>query len=74
MDGFVVSPDGSTLISSSRDQTVKIWQLETNGGRVIHSLSEHQGYVYALAVSSNGQTLATAGTDKKMLIWELPIN
>lgn len=73
IDGFVVSPDGSTLISGSRDRTVKIWQLETNGGRVIHSLSEHQGYVYALAVSPNGQTLATAGTDKKMLIWELPI-
>ncbi|MGD1700472.1 hypothetical protein [Dapis sp. BLCC M229] len=73
IDGFVVSPDGSTLISGSRDRTVKIWQLETNGGRVIHSLSEHQGYVYALAVSPNGQTLATAGTNKKMLIWELPI-
>ncbi|NET77883.1 WD40 repeat domain-containing protein [Okeania sp. SIO1F9] len=73
ISGFVVSADGGTLISSSRDQTVKIWQLETNGGRVIHSLSEHQGYVYALAVSPNGQTLATAGTDKKMLIWELPI-
>ena len=72
--GFVLSPDGGTLISSSRDQTVKVWQLETNGAKLIHSASEHQGFVYALAVAPNWRTLATGGTDKKMLIWELPID
>ncbi|NEP76925.1 MAG: hypothetical protein F6K39_01300 [Okeania sp. SIO3B3] len=75
ISGFVVSPDGGTLISSSRDQTVKVWQLEANGAQVIHhNLSQHQGLVYALAVAPNGQTLVAGGTDRKILIWKLPVN
>ncbi|NEP26129.1 MAG: hypothetical protein F6K49_30425 [Moorea sp. SIO3I6] len=71
INAFAVSPDGHTLISASRDKTVKVWQLETNGGKLINSLIGHQGSVYALAVAPGWRIFASGGSDKRVLLWEL---
>ncbi|NET65305.1 MAG: hypothetical protein F6K63_13320 [Moorea sp. SIO1G6] len=71
INAFVVSPDGHTLISASRDKTVKVWQLETSGGKLIDSLIGHQGSVYALAVAPDWRIFASGGSDKRVLLWEL---
>ena len=48
-----VSPDGRTIVSGSRDRTVKVWEAES--GRLLRSLEGHTGGVNAVAVSPDGQ-------------------
>ncbi|MGL4503085.1 MAG: WD40 repeat domain-containing protein, partial [Planktothrix sp.] len=62
------SPDGQTLASCSRDNTVKLWQVKT--GREIRTLPGHTRATCAVAFSPDGQTLATGGDDGTIKIWE----
>lgn len=65
----LISPDGETLLSGSRDQTIKIWQLET--GQLIDTLKAHNNWVWSLALSQDGETLASGSGDKTIKIWQL---
>src|SRR3954468_24552372 len=42
--GVEFSPDGKTLMSCSRDKTIKIWNVPT--GKLLRTLTEHDGDVY----------------------------
>ncbi|MEZ2236515.1 protein kinase, partial [Microcoleus sp.] len=64
-----ISPDGQTLVSGSRDKTIKIWNLAT--GNLIRTLSGHSNYVYSVAISPDGQTLVSGSRDKTIKIWNL---
>ena len=64
-----ISPDGQTLVSGSRDNTIKIWQLNT--GRELRTLTGHSGYVISLAITPDGQTLVSGSGDKTIKIWQL---
>jgi len=61
--GISVAAAGSSyLVSASRDQTVKFWDVET--GFCVHTLSDHSDWVRAVAVrESDGDMLATSGND-----------
>src|SRR6478672_13551531 len=50
-----ISPDGQTLVSGSRDNTIKIWNLAS--GKVLATLRGHSEAIYSLAISPDGQTL-----------------
>ncbi|MGB3509732.1 MAG: caspase family protein [Microcoleaceae cyanobacterium] len=70
------SPDGQTLASStgdigssSGDNTIKLWNLET--GRVIRTLQGHDDYVSSVSFSPDGQTLATGSHDNTIKLWNL---
>jgi WD40 repeat protein len=54
----VFSPDGSTLASSSRDKTVRLWSVVE--GKESFAFTDHSTTVYAVAFSSNGKLLASA--------------
>jgi hypothetical protein len=60
--------DGRHLASSSRDKTVRLWDLES--GRCLQTLS-HTGAVLSLAALPAGNTLLTGGTDLALRIWRL---
>ena len=64
-----LSPDGQTLVSSSGDQTIKLWNLSTGEHR--STLSGHSGTVWSIALSPDGQTLASGSSDRTIKIWKL---
>lgn len=64
----IASP-GKTLVSGSRDRTIKLWNLET--GELIRTLNGHTGAIYSIALSSDGQTIASGSEDKTVRLWHL---
>ncbi|MGJ5672733.1 MAG: WD40 repeat domain-containing protein [Nostochopsis sp.] len=66
---LAMSSDRKILVSGSRDQTIKIWQLET--GELLHTLKGHEDGVYAIALSPDGQIIASGSADKTIKLWHL---
>jgi len=60
------SPDGETLATGARDNTIKLW---TNKGQLIQTLRGHQGSVYRVVFSPDGETLASASQDNTIKLW-----
>ncbi|KAG5523731.1 hypothetical protein RHGRI_030649 [Rhododendron griersonianum] len=58
-----------TIVSSSWDRTVKIWNL-TNC-KIRSTLAGHSGYVNTMAVSPDGSLCASRGKDGVILLWDL---
>jgi WD40 repeat protein/transcriptional regulator with XRE-family HTH domain len=63
------SADGCSLISTSKEPTIKILDLET--GQYIRILAGHLGAVWAIALSPDGRTLASGGEDRAIKVWDL---
>ena len=63
------SPDGQTLASSSRDATVRLWDVQT--GAHLNTLTGHRYDVYSVAFSPDGKTLASAGDDGTVRLWDV---
>ncbi len=68
MYSLAISPDGRTLISGSKDKTIKIWNL--SAGELLHTLSGHDGGVKA-AVSPDGQCILSGSDDATVKLWEI---
>ena len=62
------SPDGESLVTSSRDRSVKLWNPTT--GEETASLQGHKGAVYAHTFSPDGKTLITGSSDKTVRVWQ----
>ncbi len=62
------SPSGKWMGSCGLDETVKIWDVQTN--RVIKILKGHSGEVTTIAISPDGKYLVSAEYDKRIIIWE----
>jgi WD40 repeat protein len=65
----VFSPDCKSLATSSKDYTIRIWDVATKRER--HCLKGHGGgaTVTTLAFSSDSKCLATAGNDGRISVW-----
>ena len=61
-------PQGRTLASGSRDNTVKLW--EAASGKLLHSLAGHAQAVWSVAFDPQGRTLASGSDDKTVKLWE----
>ena len=64
--GVSFSPDGQTLASASRDQTVKLWRKD---GKELQTLHAHRGSVASVAFSPDGQLIASASWDQTVKLW-----
>lgn len=62
------SPDSQTLVTTSDDKTVKLWN---RNGQLIKTLNGHQDKVVSAQFSPDGQLLATASQDKTIKLWKL---
>jgi hypothetical protein len=69
VSGVAVSGDGRRAVSSSRDKTLKVWDLDS--GRELRTLEGHSGGVYGVAVSADGQRAVSASDDKTLKVWDL---
>ncbi len=63
------SPDNQTLVSSSGDSTIKLWNLRS--GELLRTLSGHSDQVLSVALSPDGQTLVSSSWDSTIKIWNL---
>jgi len=61
------SPDGSYIVSSSCDKTVRIW--DANTGLHLTTLKGHSISVYSVTISPDGSHIASASADKTVQIW-----
>ena len=62
------SPDGRRLATSSKDRTVKIWDMEN--GHELLTYKGHRDHVRALAFSPDGKAIASAGAEADIKIWD----
>lgn len=69
INALALSPDGKTLVSGSRDRTIKVWHLGSM--QLLHQLPKGQSSVEALAISSDGQTLVSGSKGGTVKVWEL---
>lgn len=61
--------DGTLLATSSADDTVKVWDLET--GVELNGLVGHTGDVNGVSFHPSGMYVATASNDQTAKIWDL---
>lgn len=62
------SPNGRTMVTSSVDNTAKIWDIET--GSLIRTLSGHANWVRKAEFSPDGRHILTVSDDNTAKIWD----
>src|SRR5262245_42276401 len=64
----VFTLDGKTLVSSSRDHTIKIWDVAS--GELKKTLTNHTLDVYSVVFSHDGKLMASGGKDLNIILWD----
>jgi WD40 repeat protein len=62
------SPDGRFVLTSSSDNTARIWNAKT--GREVKVLTGHTNFVLQACFSENGKKVVTASHDQTVRIWD----
>ena len=62
-------PDGTSLVSGSRDKTIKLWDMQTGG--VVKTFQGHTGSVSSVSISPNCTTIASASMDRTIHLWDI---
>lgn len=69
INSFRFSPDGQFLLTSSSDNTAKVY--EVSSGALVYSLDDHSASVYSAEFSPDGSKIVTASFDGSAKIYEL---
>jgi len=64
-----VAPDGQRAVSTSEDDTLKVWDLQS--GSTLHTLRGHTAGVTSVAVTPGGGRCVSASEDSTLKIWDL---
>lgn len=60
---------GDHLLSGGADRTIRVWDLAASGGRCIHRLCGHFGWVTSLQYWGPN-TVVSASTDRSVALWD----
>jgi WD40 repeat protein len=69
VQAVAVTADGKRVISGSRDNTVKVWNLETGVEQL--TLTGHSNSVQAVAVTADGKWVISGSWDHTVKVWNL---
>lgn len=67
--GLTFTPDGQSIITASRDMTVKQWSLKSE--LCLKTFKGHTGWVTAVAATPDGKAVLSASDDKTLKLWDL---
>jgi WD40 repeat protein len=62
------SPDGRRLAAAYRDNTVRLWNVDT-GAQYTDPLRGHTDFIWSVAFSPNGDRVASGGLDGTVRVW-----
>jgi WD40 repeat protein len=65
------SSDGTSLVSGSYDNTIKLWDVQTGG--VIKTFHGHTDWVLSVSISFNYTTIASGSSDGTIRLWDIQI-
>ncbi|KZP30747.1 WD40 repeat-like protein [Athelia psychrophila] len=63
------SPDGSYIVSGSRDKTVRVWDAIT-GQIALPPLEGHKDGIYSVSFSPDGSKIVSGSYDKTVRVWD----
>ena len=63
-----ISPDGTLVVTASKDNTAKVWNFET--GRLVSELRGHTDNVKSAVFSPYGNLVLTASSDGTAQLWD----
>ena len=66
---LVFSSDGTSLLSGSRDQAIKLWDMQTGG--VIKSFYGHTDEIVSVSISADCTTIASGSGDGEIRLWKI---
>jgi WD40 repeat protein/serine/threonine protein kinase/Flp pilus assembly protein TadD len=66
---LALTPDGKTLVSGSRNASIRVWDVTTGKERAV--LTAHNTCIWRLAISSDGRMVASANNDHTVKLWDL---
>jgi WD40 repeat protein len=68
VEGCAISQSGDTIVSASKDQTLKVWDAHTGEERL--SLRGHTNWVEWCAISPAGDFIVSASKDQTLKVWD----
>jgi predicted NACHT family NTPase len=69
VESVAFSPDGKTLATGGRSNTVKLWDVAS--GKELATLKGHTNHANSVAFSPDGKTLATGSDDHIVKLWDV---
>jgi platelet-activating factor acetylhydrolase IB subunit alpha len=63
------TPSGDHVVSSSRDRTIKIWEVAT--GYCIRTLIGHRDWVRQVRIYNDGSLMASCSNDQSVFVWHI---
>ena len=68
MDSAAFSPDGSRVVTASRDYSARVWNA--SDGTPIAELEGHTDAMLSAAFSPDGSRVVTASRDRTARVWD----
>ena len=63
------SPDGTSLVSGSKDTTIKLWDIQTGG--IVNTFHGHTRVVNSVSISADCTTIASGSDDCTLCLWNI---